>query len=70
MAIAGSTDPRMPLSRLERQVANLRAAGANVEFQSLDADHFLILTRAPEWTHRVYLMGTSLPGSSEGIGWP
>lgn len=71
LAIAGRNDPRIPLDYIERQAVTLRAAGADVEVVDLEADHFLLLTHAAEWTHRVYLMGTSLGrASSEGIGSP
>jgi predicted esterase len=68
LAISGKNDPRFPSDYVEKQAVALRAAGADVELLSLDADHFLILTHAAEWSRAVYLMGTSSPGSFPTAG--
>jgi predicted esterase len=52
LALSGRNDPRFPFGYVQQSAAALRAAGAEVELVGLDADHFLILTHASEWTDR------------------
>jgi predicted esterase len=52
LMLAGTRDARFPYAWVTRQADALRSAGADVELAGLDADHYLILTHAQEWTTR------------------
>jgi len=52
LVLAGARDPRFPPAWVGQQVRALRSVGAAVEVAELDADHYLILTHAPQWTER------------------
>jgi predicted esterase len=48
--VSGTQDPRFKYAWVEERAQALRSAGADVVLKSFDADHFLILTHAREWT--------------------
>jgi pimeloyl-ACP methyl ester carboxylesterase len=61
LAISGRQDPRFPFSYIESSMQALGSAGAQVELLGLNADHFLILTHASEWTGRVAALYGQVP---------
>lgn len=44
LVISGTRDPRFPASSVESDVVALRRAGADISFEPIDGDHFILLT--------------------------
>lgn len=61
LLIAGVRDPIFPYDWEKHQAEALRTAGAQVDLTGLDADHYLILTHAPEWTARFLEWEDAIP---------
>ena len=51
LVISGSVDPRFDPTGVTELTGRLERAGADVTSEWYDADHFLMLTHAPQWTH-------------------
>ena len=53
LVIAGSEDPRFPISHVEKHVKLLEDQGAEVTFKTIRSDHFIILSHGKTVAHMI-----------------